>query len=802
MIRKSILLMLVIAIQSSCLCACFGEVLTSRQVFLDGRFIQDPSGVELVVNQPRLDREQLLVSEYPWEDAMIGAYTSVIQEGGRIKLWYESRDQAGTWSMAYAYSDDGGSSFVKPTDLGAIEYQGSTANNLVLTGGLGHHVFLMGPEAPASEKYGCLRHVDGGWPDYTPGTNRLFVSPDGINWTPKGIVPFLYEGGIQPTDSQNVTFWDTRLEKYVCYPRLFSPDLGGRAVGRYEGDTLESFPREPAPVVLQTDPDAYNHELYTSAVVQYPYADDAYYAYPAMFAGGDSYLYVRFNASRDGIDWPRMGDMPIVIAEGFDRNGTTIPMEDGSIYAGYGMTHQGDEVSIYYTTLPAGHVYPPPPNSGIITRATYRLDGLMSVDAGAAPGQFTTPVMQLDSNQLAINFKGEAGGWVDVEILDMQGNSLPGFGSAQVDRCTGDSVSMPLSWNGSTDVSSLQGMPVQLKFTMSDGKLYGFQGASEYEGSIPTPPKSFTHTGTNNPSSEGWSTYIIGGSSYAGTDEMDHWEIASAAPHAFKADGLADPDAYDIVHSPNGWHFEATVKVVEPLNSVNTVMMRVADNQGDPAAADMSTRGAWGDVWMMNLMTDPDPSKTGIWIQVNATGDDAVFLAAVDITEYHTYGMIMTRGATMQEDYVEYTLDGAGIGTITRAEAYNMQYWRSFVADGWDDCTWGRTTGSPEVNSVARWNAVEFSERGLGADLPGDANSDGKVDAADAAALAANWLKADGAIWSQGDFNGDGSVDGADAAILAANWQVGAGSSVAVPEPSSFILLLGLLAAFLLCYRC
>ena len=127
---------------------------------------------------------------------MIGAYTSVIQEGDRIKLWYESRDQAGTWSMAYAYSDDGGSSFVKPTDLGAVEYQGSTANNLVLTGGLGHtRISSWAPKRRQARSMVVLRHVDGGWPDYTPGTNRLFVSPDGIHWTPKGIVPFLYEGG-------------------------------------------------------------------------------------------------------------------------------------------------------------------------------------------------------------------------------------------------------------------------------------------------------------------------------------------------------------------------------------------------------------------------------------------------------------------------------------------------------------------------------------------------------------------------------------------------------------------------------
>ena len=244
--------------------------------------------------------------------------------------------------------------------------------------------------------------------------------------------------------------------------------------------------------------------------------------------------------------------------------------------------------------------------------------------------------------------------------------------------------------------------------------------------------------------------------------------------------------------TPDGWQLEATVKVVEPLNALNTVVMRVTDNLGDPAAADMSTRGDWGDTWMMSLMTDPegDPEKTGIWIQGLATGDDAVFLTAVDISEYHTYGMIMTRGATMQEDYVELTLDGAGIGTITRAEAYNMQYWRSYAVDGWSDCTWGRTTASPAADSIARWNSVEFSERVSGSDLPGDANRDGIVNAADAAILADNW-QTSGASWGQGDFNGDNKVDDMDATILAANWQVGSGASASVPEPSSVVLLFG-----------
>ena len=148
----------------------------------------------------------------------------------------------------------------------------------------------------------------------------------------------------------------------------------------------------------------------------------------------------------------------------------------------------------------------------------------------------------------------------------------------------------------------------------------------------------------------------------------------------------------------------------------------------------------------------------------------------------------------MQEDSVEYTLDGFVIGAITRAEAYNMQYWRSYVPDGWSDCTWGRTTNGTGLTSVARWNAAEFSKRAPGEDLPGDANRDGVVNAADATLLAANWQKMSGASWGQGDFNHDGKVDDIDASILAANWQAGSGASASVPEPSSVVLLLGVFA--------
>ena len=82
--------------------------------------------------------------------------------------------------------------------------------------------------------------------------------------------------------------------------------------------------------------------------------------------------------------------------------------------------------------------------------------------------------------------------------------------------------------------------------------------------------------------------------------------------------------------------------------------------------------------------------------------------------------------------------------------------------------------------------------------IAGDANGDGKVDGSDVTILAGNWQKgvSDGltASWAEGDFNGDGKVDGSDVTILAGNWQYGVNAAAAaVPEPSTLVLLLGVL---------
>ena len=78
--------------------------------------------------------------------------------------------------------------------------------------------------------------------------------------------------------------------------------------------------------------------------------------------------------------------------------------------------------------------------------------------------------------------------------------------------------------------------------------------------------------------------------------------------------------------------------------------------------------------------------------------------------------------------------------------------------------------------------------------LPGDFNSDGKVDLVDLDVLGQNFGLLSGATLAQGDANGDGAVDLVDLDILGQNF--GAMAAAATPEPSTAVTALVALGAF------
>lgn len=76
--------------------------------------------------------------------------------------------------------------------------------------------------------------------------------------------------------------------------------------------------------------------------------------------------------------------------------------------------------------------------------------------------------------------------------------------------------------------------------------------------------------------------------------------------------------------------------------------------------------------------------------------------------------------------------------------------------------------------------------------LPGDANGDGSVDLLDLDILGSNFGITEGATFAQGDFNEDGAVDLLDLDILGSNF--GTSAPASVPEPTTIVLALGLMA--------
>ena len=443
-----------------------------KQVFIDDRFIKHPSNVVLSVNKPTLRKEKLIVSDRPWEAYRVGPFTSAIQkDNGDIELWYPyitnlNRSDS-TSGIAYAISTDGGATFCKP-NLKLVSFNNSNDNNIIEYGAITENnscVFLLEPNFPDGFKYGMTIGEK--------GNNRLLISRDGKTFGNSTFpIPFIFGNDTQSLDSQNTIFWDNRIMKYVYYPRLFYSGSYGRCTGRYESSNLMGFHyfNNVAPIVLS---DSSGLQIYNTAAIKYPYAQDAYFAFPSYLIEEDGPVDIRFAASRDGIKWIKPSGN-IIINEGFKQNGDVVPYEQGSLYAGTGLTRNGDELSLYYTTFPNRHVLPDNTQIGIITRAIYKLDRFMFLKADEAIGEFITDKIIFEGNTLYINT--EAAGWVKVEILDESGCSISGYSYADADQLTGDDIRKRVMWrNGNSNVSFLAGQIVRLKFTMQKAKLYSFQ---------------------------------------------------------------------------------------------------------------------------------------------------------------------------------------------------------------------------------------------------------------------------------------------------------------------------------------
>ena len=129
--------------------------------------------------------------------------------------------------------------------------------------------------------------------------------------------------------------------------------------------------------------------------------------------------------SRDGLTWHRFADRSPVIARGprgsYDA-GCILCSADRPVV-------HGDEVWHYYTGINTMHGGPLPPKQCVIGRVSWRLDGFVSLDAGAFEGCVRTVPLAGGGRRLEVNADAGAGS-VAVAVLAADGTTLDGFGAA------------------------------------------------------------------------------------------------------------------------------------------------------------------------------------------------------------------------------------------------------------------------------------------------------------------------------------------------------------------------------------
>jgi len=496
-----------------------------KQLFIDDRFVTAAAGLEWKVNPPEKAGVVLRGTE-SWENGYLSAYGTVLDDGGKYRMWYvagpavaDGKVDEAVSRLCYAESDDA-VHWTKP-HLGLYTWQGSTQNNILLEGSLENADVMIDPRAPASERYkliGRLQVRSPRWPNGTApdGTGLYaYTSPDGLRWQlhPQRVFPF-------DCDTLNMALYDGRTGRYLAYVRTWNPF---RRVGVVETDDLlrpwpfdasappnrfylpgekepygpPTAPSREVPDAFRTDPsDPPNLDFYTSAVVKYPWAQDAYLMFPSAYRHfpeppigrnrNDGTVDIDLAVSRDGRKFHRLSHQPYI---GLGLKGS---LDDSTLYMFIGMLRRDNCLYQYYegnnvshgTILTAAQLH----SSGALFLARSRLDGMVSLEAGAAGGHFVTPLLRFHGKHLVLNLDASATGEVEVELQDQagrpvgydydsdSGSPVGGFTFAHCDPIRYNDLARVVTWRqGDADLSRLEGQPVRLSFRMHSAKLYSFQ---------------------------------------------------------------------------------------------------------------------------------------------------------------------------------------------------------------------------------------------------------------------------------------------------------------------------------------
>ena len=393
-----------------------------RFLLLDARLVEAAHNAEVTLGTvTKHTANPLFGEDRPWEKRFDNVYANVLYDGEEeiYKCWYSpfvvdhssrgmtlqerraleyraprNREMA----ICYATSKDG-LAWDKP-ELGIADYDGSTANNILMRGG-GDHVARGGPHGS-----GILRDSRDPDPDRRYKaflkSKALSVahSSDGINWAPDAVSAAANSSG----DTHNNAFWAPTLGRYVGITRQWARPFG-RQVARTSSPDFVDW--EKPRIVLQGQSE--NEQTYAMPVF---FHGGVYIGLLAIHDQVADRVWAELAWSPDTENWHRVVPGTPLIPNGRDEG----DYDWGCVFPAACPVFLEDEIRLYYGGSDGLHTSW---RNGFLCLATLRPDGFAGyrVSNTSEPALVTTTAVFDPKFPLRVSSDVAEGGNVVVRVL-------------------------------------------------------------------------------------------------------------------------------------------------------------------------------------------------------------------------------------------------------------------------------------------------------------------------------------------------------------------------------------------------
>ena len=475
-----------------------------------------PVGVQLRV-EPARRSNPLIESVADWEAGSQISPLFIWSSDGLFHMLYE----CGAAGTCYATSADG-YDWERP-DVGEVEFNGSTRNNILAHGIKGATGVFIDPHGPPEERFKAmggkmgwfdpetcdkvegeevgrrLKAQEDGGPGYAGprveiwGRTLGWVSADGRHWE-----PLPEPQAPRPVNGGYSVRWDADNGEYIAYLQIMgntAESMPGIGTGRIEEESqrrtigfsrTRDFRNWPAPrLILAPDgQEDLDISFYGANYFPYPGRTDLHTMIIPIFHQVTDHCDTQIAFSRDGIFWtrPERRSIHTVGPRGAADDGQVHTWRNGMVELPDGLwavPHNGvSNIHNAPEDYTHQHFAPHPPRQ--IHYALWPPHRFCGVEA-PTEGRFTIPTIYRHGDRLRLNYRCELGGWIKLELVQKVPSlarpdpaPIAGFSFAACDRLMGDELDRVVTWNGRSDISQI-GSIVAIRVQMFKAKLFAYR---------------------------------------------------------------------------------------------------------------------------------------------------------------------------------------------------------------------------------------------------------------------------------------------------------------------------------------